>query len=360
MPGQMKSLIGLLVATLVLPGCDLVRGDGNEVSSDPSAARVAEDSIGWNRQLADAGDGYARWVDADASGSGSPDGGASGGGGGDGRVEPDDAGAVFSPEPCSRDCLADLLTDTLNALVEHAPEALPLRSDALFIEDSRVRELGTGVWQSLTALGRYRQDILDPQDGVAGAHVVVEQDGKSALMVLRLQVVGKQIEELEVQLTRSSDEGGGVFEPGSLRVPNEVTNAFVGGDTGMGRNLLMAVAEGYAVGLRAGGFAQQEGLFSDNAFRVENGRITAGLGCTSSVPACMPPQDQERSAFPSAVDYTAAVDQDKGLVWVVVDLGPESGSGDGSSVRVWAILKLLDGRIRAVETFQKLLPAEVL
>jgi len=80
-----------------------------------------------------------------------------------------------SQTACNRDCLRTMMTDYLNAMIAHKPETLPLAANARFTEDRKELKLGEGIWKTASRLRPYRQDILDVRQGVAGAHVIVEE-----------------------------------------------------------------------------------------------------------------------------------------------------------------------------------------
>lgn len=86
------------------------------------------------------------------------------------------AEAASSP-PCDRECLAGFVTQYLDAMIAHKPEALPLASNARFTEDCKEMKLGEGLWKSISRLTGYRRDILDVREGSAVSYLVVEEAG---------------------------------------------------------------------------------------------------------------------------------------------------------------------------------------
>src|SRR5947208_13874280 len=78
---------------------------------------------------------------------------------------------------CDRECLRGFITQYLDAMVAHNPRALPTAANARFTENTVTMMLGEGLWKNTSKLGTYRQDFLDVRQGVAAAHVVVEEAG---------------------------------------------------------------------------------------------------------------------------------------------------------------------------------------
>ena len=101
--------------------------------------------------------------------------------------------------------------------------------------------------------------------------------------------------------------------------------------------------------------------FAPDAYRIENGYITAGEGCMMK-PACL---DLKTQPIPTLFEITsrvAAVDEKLGNVWIRMDFGKNSmGVGpeaDRRSLIVWEAFKVYDGMIHAVEAFMLHMPRE--
>src|SRR5262249_54511099 len=94
---------------------------------------------------------------------------------------------------CDRECLRGFITQYLNAMVAHNPKTLPLAPNARFTEDTKTLPPGEGLWKGASGLRSYRQDFLDVREGMAAAHVIVEEDGKPIMLALRLKIANKKI-----------------------------------------------------------------------------------------------------------------------------------------------------------------------
>ena len=62
---------------------------------------------------------------------------------------------------CDRACLADLLTQYVDAVVAHDNTRLPLAGSVKYTVDGQAGMLGEGLWQSVTSAQGFRQDYLD-------------------------------------------------------------------------------------------------------------------------------------------------------------------------------------------------------
>jgi len=62
--------------------------------------------------------------------------------------------AIAVAQDCDRSCLAEMVTQYIDALLEHDPSKLPLADNVRFTEDSRALKPGQGLWLSPCNLGR--------------------------------------------------------------------------------------------------------------------------------------------------------------------------------------------------------------
>ena len=113
--------------------------------------------------------------------------------------------SASAAEGCDRACLVGTMDGYLAALAAHDPGRLKTSPDVRFTEDGAPIKLGDGLWQTIGSLGPFRLDFDDPQSGQAGALVTVVENGNTALMALRLKVVGGRITEVESVLARKGE-----------------------------------------------------------------------------------------------------------------------------------------------------------
>ena len=257
-------------------------------------------------------------------------------------------------EDCDRQCLGDLITRYLDALVAHNPGALPIAGRVRFTEDTVERKLGEGLWKTASKLRPYRQDILDVREQVAAAFVVVEEGTSPVLLVLRLRVVDKKVTEAETMVTRNQREGL-IFQVDALQTANKAMTDVPERRDLDSRGEAIRVAEHYPAGLKAGSFVTADTPFSADAYRFENGRLMAGPGCTFAA-GCENIKTQKIPTLAGITHRVAAVDEQLGIVLIRMDFGAGSVPAAGSSLVVWEAFKVYGGMIHAVEAFMKVMP----
>ena len=115
--------------------------------------------------------------------------------------------SAATPE-CDRACLKGALDQYLNAVVRHDPPSAPLLPGFRQTENAVVVRPGTGVWQSVTELGKIQRRYLDPETGQAGYFGLVEENNGLAIVTLRVKVVQRKVAEAEWLIARKGDVGG--------------------------------------------------------------------------------------------------------------------------------------------------------
>jgi len=88
--------------------------------------------------------------------------------------------ASDAAEDCDRECLRGAMTQYLAALVAHKPATLAVAPAMKFTENGVEMKLGEGLWKTASRLTPYRLDFLDVPQGVAGSHVVLDEEGAIA------------------------------------------------------------------------------------------------------------------------------------------------------------------------------------
>src|SRR6266540_6386481 len=82
--------------------------------------------------------------------------------------------AFAAAADCDRACLKTALDQYLNAVVTHNPTAAPLFAGFRQTENAVVVKMGTGVWKSVTGLGKLQRRFMDPVSGQAAYFGIVE------------------------------------------------------------------------------------------------------------------------------------------------------------------------------------------
>ena len=197
---------------------------------------------------------------------------------------------ALGPAPaqtCDRECLRGMLTSYLSALRAHDPRALPLAANVRFTENTVEKPLSEGLWKRASgslSLGTFRQDIIDVRQGVAGTHVVVQDNGMPALFQVRLKVVMRRISEIDTTVVRNQAEGM-IFRPDDLKNASFAMNLTPERSQLNTREEMTRLALLYPAGLKVGSFVKVDAQFAPDAYRLENGQVMAGPQCTF-MPGC--------------------------------------------------------------------------
>jgi hypothetical protein len=271
--------------------------------------------------------------------------------------------ALAAPPPasaCDRECLRSTLTSFLYALLKHDTSKLPLADTVRVTEDGVEKPLAKlNILNTVTSLRGYRQDILDDHAGVAGSEVIVQESGAPLMLVVRLKVANGKITEIEAVSTRTRAEGLS-FNIDGLSAPSEEMNYAPRPEQLVPRDKAIDIALHYPKGLNnADTFAAVGAPFTADAYRIENGALMAGAGCTFNK-GCSNISTQSLAIFKRIGPVTvrvAAVDERLGIVWLrmywrVRDTAPDM-------LTVWEAFKVYDGQIHAVEAFMRVLPPEL-
>ncbi len=262
-----------------------------------------------------------------------------------------------APVDCDRDCLRGFITQYLAALVAHNPGVLPLDKKVRFTEDSVEMPLGSaGLWKDASRIRSYRQDLLDTPQGVAASQVVVEEAGSPVLLMLRLKVAKKKITEVETMVTRTQKEGG-LFKVDALQTADKNIALVPDKSQLPSREDVIRIAQLYPAGLKIGSFVTVDAPFAPDAYRIENGVITAGPGC--SRPGCEDIKTQKIMEHPFITTRVVAVDEDLGIALLRMNFGQTNSYGAGNALIVWEEFKIYGGQIHAVEAFMKIMPASM-
>src|SRR5262245_23146518 len=125
------------------------------------------------------------------------------------------APSLAAAQDCDRACLRDALDRYLAAVSKHDPSAAPLMVGFRQTENAVAVRPGTGMWKSMTGLGKLQRRYLDSVSGQAAYFGVVEEGERSAIVTVRVKVESKRITEAEWYVARDGDPGlNGPQQPG--------------------------------------------------------------------------------------------------------------------------------------------------
>jgi hypothetical protein len=190
------------------------------------------------------------------------------------------ASVPAAEKTCDRSCLKSVLDQYLSAVIKHDPSVAPLFVGFRQTENGTVVRPGSGVWKTVTALGKVQRRFMDPVSGQAGYFGLVEQGGSPAIATLRLKVEDRKVSEAEWVIARKdawgpTAPGGNLFNPDSLAV-NPPPERTVEKDARSSRAALIAIANSYFDGLTT-----HDGsviIHEPGCSRIENGTTVTGRG----------------------------------------------------------------------------------
>ena len=257
--------------------------------------------------------------------------------------------AVRAQAVCDRACLGAIMTRYLEAMVQHDPSSLPVAANAKFTEDTVPMKLGEGAWKTVTKLRPYRVDFIDPQQGVAAVHTVMEENGMPILFAARLKVVDRKLTEIETMVVKNREEGA-LWGPDNLKEPTAMMRYTPTAAERMPRAQMVEIAGRYPAGLKAGSFEKSDVPFAPNAYRFENGIRMAGPGCTFQPPSCENMRTQRIPTLAGLTQRLIAVDEEMGVVLFWMNFGPGSLPGAGGRALVtFEAFKVYGGQVHAAE-----------
>jgi hypothetical protein len=111
------------------------------------------------------------------------------------------------PGPCDRACLEGFVDQYLDALVAHNPFGLPLAARVKFSENDQLLDLGDGLWNVTTGIGKYRILVSDPQSQQVGFIGTLLENDRPVTLALRLKIDNRKISEIETLVHRAPAGG---------------------------------------------------------------------------------------------------------------------------------------------------------
>ena len=110
---------------------------------------------------------------------------------------------------CDRACLNGIAETYLAAMVAHDPSKAPLARGVRYTENAVELPLPDGLWRTAQSVGPYRLFVTDVPQGSVGFFVKAQENGAPLLVATRLQVVDRQITEIESNASRLGATIGG-------------------------------------------------------------------------------------------------------------------------------------------------------
>ncbi len=264
---------------------------------------------------------------------------------------------------CDRECLRGKVTEVLHALVHDDVGKLAVAGNLRVTEDGVERTLDqVGLVRTVTKLRGYRQDVIDERAGVAVTGAMVEESGSPVLLAVRVKVDGEaKISELELVATRGRADGLLYNVDGFGNAASLAMNLPPRPDQLESREEAIRIAMHYPRGLsNAETFNAVGTPFAPEAYRLENGMLMAGPGC-SFIPGCGDIGNQSLAIFRQLGRVTVrdvVVDERMGIVMMRLSWNVRGGEGS-DKLTAWEAFKVYDGQIHMVEAYIRIFPPEL-
>ncbi len=200
------------------------------------------------------------------------------------RVGEDTAQNIANEMSCDRACLEGLAESYLDAVIDNAPERLPLATNVRFTENAQRLAIGDGLWNTMKEKGNYRLWVTDTEAGQVAVLATIYEDHQDpadrtpAIIALRLKVRANQITEVEQFVVRDVDFLGpsGPDQPNAVErlelmgSPHPVYTDVIPEAERMSRKDLIITADKYFSGLQLND-GKGDYPFTDDCERIENG-----------------------------------------------------------------------------------------
>jgi len=186
-----------------------------------------------------------------------------------------DATAQASAD-CDGACLKGFVDGYLDALAHRDPSKLPVAAQFKYTENGRVLDLGEGFWKTASTPLRYRDYLLDPQNGGAAALTALDEHDGIAQLFLRLKIANRRITEIETLVVRVGDQRW--FAPEGLEHMSDVFAETVPAAERHSRDELTAAANAYFNAVQTEGTPEfVQAPFGPGLKRFENGLQTTNV-----------------------------------------------------------------------------------
>lgn len=185
--------------------------------------------------------------------------------------------AQSSPQlSCDRQCLKLHVDRYLEALAARDPSRVPIASSVKVTQNGRQQQLGDGLWRGASALGTYREYVIDPEIGGVAVQTILMDGSSQVQLLLRLQIDRQRISEIETLVARQGDTC--CWDPERLDTLSPVFGQSVPPTERQSRRRLIALADAYFEALHTAGTPQyRRTVVALNMNRYENGKQTTNV-----------------------------------------------------------------------------------
>lgn len=265
---------------------------------------------------------------------------------------------VASSATCDRECLKGFITQYLNAMIAHTTDSLQLADNVRMTEDCKEIKVGEGYWKDFAGTVSYRLDIIDVRMGGAFSFVVIKNGGSSVLFGIRLKISNKKIIQIETMVVKNSTEGM-IFAPDGFKTPGDSVMTMMPEESELNnREEIAGIAVKYPESFKKQNstFAKGGVPFVAKAYRLENGQLMAGPGCTF-FSGCNDIRTQGLPYLPNMLHQVALVDEQAGIVLLRMNFGAGSVMNDNkNTLDVFEAFKIYADSAYAVAAFMQKVP----
>ena len=259
--------------------------------------------------------------------------------------------AEVSSAPCDRECLKGFITQYIDAMLAHTPDVLPLAEDVRFTEDCKEINVGEGYWKDISGSVAWRLDVIDVRLGGAFAFFVIKEGNSSILYAVRLKIVDEKITQIETIVVKNRTEGM-LFQPQNFKSPGDsLMTKMPNPELLNTREKMIDIASKYPEAMKQGkkSFNDNGLYFTKTAYRLENGQLMAGPGCTF-MSGCENIGTQTLPKLSGMFYKPALIDEEVGIVVLRMNFGP------GSSLDVFEAFKIYNDTMHVVMAIMQTLP----
>ncbi|MEO6339563.1 MAG: hypothetical protein ABIO39_05965 [Caulobacteraceae bacterium] len=276
---------------------------------------------------------------------------------------------------CDRACLIGLTDGYLAALVAKDPSKAPVTKTTRFTENTNPMKLGDGLWGTIGSLGAFKLYVADAKTGQIAFYGTAKENGETALLGLRLKAQGRRISEVEQLVVRKATGIHGTFD--TLTQPDPVWDEPIPRAERLPRAAMIKAVDLYFEGIEQGNGDIVP--FDAEAFRVENGRVTAPIAATADRPAMSAQAQMSTKTFNYIPHVTQrrylAIDEERGLVFGTFMFQhpgniPRPGNASGvprtattvdlssfpNTTEIIEVFKLRKGKLHRIFAYVSLLP----
>jgi hypothetical protein len=184
---------------------------------------------------------------------------------------------------CDRACLKNALDQYLAAVIKHDPSAAPVAVGFRETDNAVAIRLGTGMWKTVTGVGKVQRRYFDPVSGQARFFGIIDEQDNPAIVTVRIKVDQRKIKEAEWYVVHKGDPGlngaapgqpaGNFFDLDNLAV-NPPPERTVPKEARLPREALISITNSYFDGITShdGSVIQAHQGFT----RLENGNTVTG------------------------------------------------------------------------------------